>query len=160
MPQKMKVWRICKERHAKAAFSGEGTRIYAGRWNNVGTPMVYTATSISLAALEVFVHLDLDLSPDPLVLIEAELPFSAADCKRVDVAELPNDWRKEGNMELQDLGSKWAESKDSLAIMVPSAVINREWNVLVNPLHRDFKKVKLGQPEAFYFDERMFKIRR
>ncbi|MBC8006624.1 MAG: RES domain-containing protein, partial [Prolixibacteraceae bacterium] len=39
-------------RYAGTAFSGEGARLYGGRWNRKGVPMVYTAGSQSLAMLK------------------------------------------------------------------------------------------------------------
>ena len=49
-------WRIVKEKHATTAFSGEGARIFEGRWNSAGVRMVYCSEHLSLAALEILVH--------------------------------------------------------------------------------------------------------
>jgi RES domain-containing protein len=153
----MKVWRICIDRHAGTAFSGEGSRIYSGRWNLVGTPMVYAATSLALASIEVFVHLGPEDTPDHMVSIEAELPLDQAQCERVDVSALPADWRRERHPELMLMGSEWARSRRSLVLLVPSAAVGGEWNALVNPEHAEAKRIVLAEPRAFLFDERMFK---
>ena len=77
-------------RLAKAAFTaldGEGARLFGGRWNSPGRPMIYTAASPSLAVLEVLVHLDLpiDLMPDDYRLLAIEIPDDAP-IERLDQA--------------------------------------------------------------------------
>ncbi|MES2392590.1 MAG: RES family NAD+ phosphorylase [Acidobacteriota bacterium] len=153
----MKVWRICNSRHAETAFSGEGARLFSGRWNPKGVAMVYAATSLALASVEVFVHLEPEDVPKYLVSIEAELPVEAAACERVDVRRLPVDWRRERHPVLMEIGAEWVRSQRSLALMVPSVAVVGDWNVLVNPEHPDAGKMQLGKPEAFRFDERMFR---
>ena len=157
----MQVWRLTKARHAAAAFSGEGSRLFAARWNPAGVPMVYTSSSLSLAVVEVFVHLDAPEEPD-FVSIAAELPVEAASLEeqRQDILKrLPADWRNIGNSVTQHIGAEWVAARRSLAMFVPSAVIEGEWNVLVNPAHSDAARIRLGQPKPFHFDSRMFKAR-
>jgi RES domain-containing protein len=153
----MKVWRICNARHAATAFSGDGARRFSARWNPAGVAMVYAATSLALASIEVFVHLGPDDTPDELVSIEAELPFKESSCERVDVGRLPQDWREERHPQLMRIGGEWALSKRSLGLLVPSAAVDGEWNVLLNPEHPDMVKIKIAVPKPFHFDERMFK---
>jgi RES domain-containing protein len=157
----MKVWRVSKRRHAATAFSGEGARLVAGRWNPAGILMVYTSSSLSLAALEVFVHLDAEDEPD-LVSIEAEVSLGEADAeaqKRELLSVLPPDWRRVRHPALRLMGQQWIASGRSLAMMVPSAVIDGEWNVLLNPAHPDAARIKLAEPKPFQFDSRMFRAR-
>ncbi len=153
----MQVWRICRARHAATAFSGEGARRVSGRWNPVNLPMVYTSLSLSLAALETFVHLDPSVAPDDLVSIGAPLPGATADCERLSVETLPKDWRRLNQASLQQTGADWVRSGRSLALMVPSAVVEGEWNVLLNPAHPQMAKVLVGEPRPFLFDARMFR---
>jgi RES domain-containing protein len=152
----MQVWRICDARHAATAFSGEGARLYSGRWNPAGVSMVYASTSLALAAVEVFVHLEPRDTPREWVSMEAELPVEAA-CERVELSALPKDWKRERHPALMRLGEEWARSRRSLALLVPSVVIAGDWNVLVNPEHPDARKIRLAKPVAFWFDERMFR---
>jgi RES domain-containing protein len=119
--------------------------------------MVYTSTSLALAALEVFVHLEIADAPDDLVSLPAELPLSLDELERIEPGELPEDWRREGHPYLQSLGSEWIRSLRSLALLVPSVVIDGEWNVLVNPEHPAAAKIVVGQAKPFQFDRRMFK---
>ncbi len=119
--------------------------------------MVYAATSLALASIEVFVHLGPEDTPDHLVSIEAELPLDETQCERMELDRLPSDWRRERHEDLMLIGSEWARSKRSLVLLVPSAAVQDEWNALVNPEHPEAKKIVLGEPKPFRFDERMFK---
>ena len=153
----MRVWRICRAAHAGSAFSGEGARLFAARWNPVGAPMVYTSLSLSLAAMEVFVHLDLEEQPEDLVSLAAELPVGESDAERVEMKRLPKDWRRVGHPALRLLGAEWVAAGRSLVLLVPSAVVDGEWNALVNPGHPDAKGIRMEAPRAFRFDARMFR---
>jgi RES domain-containing protein len=152
----MRVWRISKAKYAHSAFSGEGARLFDARWNFAGTPMVYTSSSLALAAVEFFVHLDPNEAPTGLVSVAAEVPDHLA-IERVEIAQLPRDWRRTDNKVLQQLGTDWARSQRSVALIVPSAAVEGEWNVLLNPLHADFERVEIDEPRPFHYDERMFK---
>jgi RES domain-containing protein len=152
----MRVWRISNAKYAHSAFSGEGARLFDARWNFAGSPMVYTSSSLSLAAIEYFVHLDPSEAPTALVSLMAEVPDGLA-IERIDLAQLPNDWRRVDNRHLQKLGSDWVKSLRSVALIVPSAAVLGEWNVLLNPAHPDFRKIKIGEALPFQYDERMFK---
>jgi RES domain-containing protein len=152
----MRVWRICKSLYSVAAFSGEGARLFAGRWNPAGVRMVYCATSLSLATLEFFVHLDPGVAPDDLVSVMAEIPDIPGISERLDPKALHDEWRKIDNLALQQIGANWISSMRSAALLVPSAVVDGEWNVLLNPAHIDFARIEIEAPKVFHFDERMF----
>jgi RES domain-containing protein len=152
----MLVWRISKAKFATSSFSGEGARLFDGRWNYAGVRMVYTSTSLALAAIEFFVHLDPSVMPDDLASVKATLPDNAK-AERIDPASLPTNWRKVDNNHLRQLGSEWARKGSSLALLVPSAVIDEEWNVLLNPAHPDFANVEISPARPFHYDERMFR---
>jgi RES domain-containing protein len=152
----MRIWRLCRAPYAADAFSGEGARRFAGRWNSRGVPMVYCSSSLALAAIELFVHLEPNLQPSDLVSIAAELP-QGEPARTVELAELPKAWWEDDYDPLRELGDSWIRAKTSLAMMVPSAPLHLEWNVLVNPLHPALKKVKIDPPQPFHFDARMFR---
>jgi RES domain-containing protein len=152
----MHVWRLCRARHAATAFSGDGARIAGGRWNPRGTAVAYCASSLSLAALELFVHVDPMTAPADLVAVEAELPDDRAEV--LDVAALPPDWRAvPAPDELKEIGAAWVRSARSLALVVPSAVVPQERNVLVNPAHVHLPVLRTLGATAFTFDPRMWK---
>ena len=118
--------------------------------------MVYTSTSLALAALELFVHFDPSQAPDDLVSIAATLPPNIKT-ETVELAALPADWRRIDHPAPRDLGTEWAKSKRTVALRVPSAVIADEWNVLLNPAHPAFARITVSDPRPFRYDQRMFR---
>ena len=154
----MRVWRICRERHAGKAFSGEGARLTSGRWNSEGVPMAYASEHLSLAALELFVHSDQEDEPQDLAAVEAEVaigPEVVAGQQAALLKRLGPNWRIDLSA-TRALGEEWFAAKESLVMLVPSVVIEVEWNVLINPLHAEFATMKIVQQRAFRFDARMF----
>lgn len=152
----MRVWRICRRRHAAAAFSGEGARLYGGRWNSQGVRVVYASPSLALAAVETFVNLEPNLQPDDLVSIEAQLPGDHA-CERLELKHLPSHWHERRDESLRKFGDDWIRRGGSAAMLVPSTAIRGEWNMLLNPAHPDLRKIKIHSPVPFVFDTRMFR---
>jgi len=151
----MRIYRICRALHAASAFSGEGARLFGGRWNSRGVPMVYASSSLALAAIELFVHIEPSQLPEDLVSIAAELAF---DPERSPLPQLPTAWWSETALpQTRALGDAWIRSAESLAIRVPSVPIRSEWNVLLNPIHREINTLRIEEPQPFAFDARMFK---
>ena len=149
-----RAWRIVKTRFATDAFSGEGARLYGGRWNSPGIAMVYTAGSISLATLELLVNLD-NTSVLPSYSI-CPVDFDDLLVAILDPATLPSDWRQSPPpTSLQIIGDDWISRSSSVLLRVPSAVIESESIYLINPAHRDFKKLVIGAMEAFEVDPRL-----
>ena len=155
----MKVWRICNKKFLASAFSGEGAKLWGGRWNEVGQPMVYTAGNLSLAALETFVQLDSDLMPDELVAIAATIPEKLKITK-IKLTNLPLNWRDYPAPDaIKQIGMDWIASQESAVLVVPSVVIPEEENWLINPAHPDFRRIKINNELPFSFDPRMWKIK-
>jgi RES domain-containing protein len=152
--ERMIVWRLCRSIHAAGAFSGEGARRYGGRWNSRGVPMVYCSSSLALAAIELFVHLDPTQAPSDLVAISAALP-EGEPARAIAQDELPQDWWADP-AGTRALGDAWIGAGSSLALRVPSVPIRAEWNVLVNPLHPGMAELRIDSPQPFVFDARMF----
>ncbi|HME69489.1 MAG TPA: RES family NAD+ phosphorylase [Myxococcota bacterium] len=151
----MRVWRILKAEHAATAFTGEGAMVYPGRWHHAGTPVVYCSESRALAALEQLVHLHRNRLPPHFVCFEVAIP-DGVTIRAVRVENLPAEWRRQpGPPELRDIGTRWAESGETVVLQVPSAVVPGEHNFLVNPRHPLFGRLVIGDPEPFEFDERM-----
>jgi RES domain-containing protein len=149
------VWRITTARRVRTAFSGEGARLYGGRWNPKGVPLVYTTESRALAMLEMLVQ------DEPLraryVLIAATIPDGIA-IERVDSAKLPSDWRTPQRIDYtRGIGAAWAASKRIMVLAVPSAVLPDETNYLVNALHPDFNRVRVGKPTTLVTDVRLMR---
>ena len=142
--------------HAPVAFTGEGAASFGGRWNSVGVPVVYVAGSAALAALELLVHLELEDLYEEFVLFE--VGFEESLVEAVGIEKFPRNWQSElPEPELQQIGDEWAASARSVVLRVPSAIIDDDWNYLLNPLHREFRKIKLGKPRKFRFDSRLIK---
>jgi RES domain-containing protein len=151
----VQVWRICRKKHI--AFYGEGARVAGGRWNRRGTAVVYTSATLSLAVLEYFVNLPAAAAPQDLVAVPAELPADVP-VTSLDVSGLPRGWRKYPAPDaLADLGSRWVEEGKTAVLAVPSAVVPREKNYLLNPAHPRFREISLGKSESLSLDTRMWK---
>lgn len=150
----MNAYRLVKAKHAAAAFTGEGARVYGGRWNSVGTPMVYAAQSRALAAMETLVHTSGSGRRLDYVMFEIDIPDSVLE--HVDPARLPRDWQSlVPPASLQVIGSAWQMSMASAALLVPSALIHQESCVLLNPEHPDTAQIMIHYPVDFVFDERL-----
>ncbi|MFC0515221.1 RES family NAD+ phosphorylase [Mucilaginibacter angelicae] len=149
----MILYRITKCNYA-ADLSGSGARLYGGRWNSEGKPMLYLASSQSLAVLEVLVHLDPLIIPGNYCLAEIEVPDSKIIT--VEVEQLPEDWRDiSGPVILRELGDSFLKKQEYLLMKVPSSIVPAEFNYLLNPLHPDAFDVKLLKREPFGFDRRL-----
>ncbi len=118
--------------------------------------MVYCSSSLALAAIELFVHLEPNLQPDDLVSIAAELP-EGEPARRLELTESPHDWWTDDFEPLRALSYEWIRNKTSLALQVPSAPLHSEWNVLLNPLHSRMHELRIEPAQQFIFDARMFR---
>ena len=155
----MLVWRICKQPHVASAFSGIGAEKYGGRWNHKGDRMVYASSSLSLASLELFVHLEPAFIPHDLYSIVATVPDSVSR-EELTVVDLPANWRDyPAPARLQDIGSDWVRHRRSLLLIVPSAVNPEERNILLNPAHPESAAITDIATKPFHFDPRMWKLR-
>jgi len=151
----VRLWRIAGV--AYAAFDGEGARRYGSRWTPRGLPIVFASATLSLAALERFVHTDPDLEPIDLIAITIDIAGTTT-IETVAVDDLPRDWRAfPAPPSLALLGERWFTARRSAVLSVPSVVVPHERNFILNPAHADFSKMKAGRPEAFSFDPRMWK---
>lgn len=133
--------------------------MYGARWHRAGTPVIYTASALSLAVLEVFVHLDPEDEPSDLVAVMADIPASVR-VSHVQRRELPQDWSADPPPRaLVDLGMRWLMDATAAVLAVPSAIVPSELNYLLNPRHPDFRKIRVGRPQPFSFDPRLWKRR-
>jgi len=149
------IYRIAKARHAATAFSGEGAQRAGGRWNVPGEPVVYCSSSLSLAALEIFVHVGEEGRTISFVFFEAVIP---SGMRMESLSRLPKGWREEPPGEASmEVGSRWFREMRSAALAVPSAAVPQESNILLNPLHPDFARIAISKPKPFSFDPRIWK---
>ncbi len=150
----MIVYRFAHTRFAKD-MSGEGARLKGGRWNHRGIAALYTSEHISLGLLEVLANAATLEELQQVRLMEIELPDNAA-AETLSPKDLKKGWHFDFEY-TQWLGSEILRTKNALVLKCPSAVVHKEHNFIINPLHKDFKKVRLAESTAFYFDERLFK---
>ena len=145
------AWRICKKKYAKTMWTGVGARSVAGRWHSRGTLVVYASGSISLAAVELLVHLD---AAEVLSsFVKCAVTFDDRLVTRADPATLPRNWRADPPpLALRSIGDDWAAAGTSAVLAVPSAVVPEEWNYVLNPAHPDFRRVTIGAVQPFDFD--------
>lgn len=150
-------WMFCKTKHANTAFTGTGASKYPGRWNSSGTKIIYTATSIPLAILELLVHME-----DPALLSFYSLikvQIHSTDIVRLGPDQLPDDWQKEPpSISTRTIGDRWISKNESIGLMVPSVVVPEDFNILLNPNHPDFGTLFIGKPESYPLDPRLFVI--
>lgn len=131
------AYRLVKKKWTHSAFDGEGAKRYGGRWNSRGRPCVYLASSESLVLLEVMMHIENYRVLEHYTLLELHLPKRAILTLSPDA--LPENWREDpAPMETAAVGDAWLVSGASLALAVPSAIVPREHNFLINPMHKDF----------------------
>ncbi|WP_259066400.1 RES family NAD+ phosphorylase [Mucilaginibacter sp. X4EP1] len=149
----MILYRIAKCIYADD-LSGTGARLYGGRWNSEGKSAVYLASLRSLALLEVLVHLPPLLIPSDYCLAEIEVPEDSIGV--IASEELPVNWAAiSPPLALKQLGDEFLQKQAYLILKLPSAIVPKEFNYLLNPLHKDIKKVKILQKQHFNFDERL-----
>lgn len=152
----MRIFRITKTEYIDD-FSGEGARLYGGRWNLVGDPVLYFSQNLSLSLLEIIVHVEFARLPVGYSYVEAEI--SEKCVKPIQSLDfIKPKWSSEGaSKQLQMLGSSWLKRRESLALRVPSAVLQLEHNILVNPAHMDFGDLKIIKKGTLDFDPRLFR---
>ena len=127
------------------------------RWNQEGEYVIYAAQSRSLATLELVVH-RASIKPDSIYkVLTIDVDVKRTQIKRVDLSQLPADWQSiRAYDQLQRIGSEWYREKKKLILEIPSAVIPKEKNYLINTRHHLFKTaVRLVESEYYFWDERL-----
>ena len=152
----MRLWRITQAQFANSALSGDGSFAFPGRWHRRGSRVVYTADSLALAALEQLVHLRDNLEAVSYFAFRIEVPDDVRFAE-VLAASLPDAWDHPAapHEQLRDQGQAWLREGETVALLVPSAVIPDERNVLLNPAHPDFGRLVISVPRPFRFDPRL-----
>ena len=147
----MEVYRIVFKKWAGALVASGN----AARWNSSGNHVIYTAASRALACLENIVHRGGKGLNEQFKVMVIDIPASVKT-ERFEISDLPDNWFELEHYETcRHLGDQWLANKSSAVLCVPSAIIFNEFNYLLNPAHRDFKKIKLKRTEDFKFDPRI-----
>ena len=149
----MIIYRLATEIY-KNDLSGNGAKLYGGRWNSRGLSVVYTTENISLAVLEILVRADMQIIPPSYHLIKIEIP-DLIQAIPINTGKLKNGWKDDIGY-TQWMGDEFIKSNKALLLKVPSAIVDEENNYIINPEHSDFKKVKIAAIKKFLFDKRLF----
>jgi len=145
----IKLFRISTSKHIND-ITGTGARMYGGRWNHAGYPVVYTSDSRSLAALEFLVHVPMAFAPENLSIVEINIQENI-ERESINESQLTLNWRNYPAPEqLASLGTNWIKSKSSLLLDIPSSLVEKEVNTLINPLHPDIKFVNLSNIDNIF----------
>lgn len=145
------AFRLVRAEHSADAFSGEGARIWGGRWSSPGRSVVYAADSLALAALETLVHI---LPRRDLVFVSFRIEIPAELI--TTPSNLPPGWDDlPPPPEAAIVGDTWLESHQSAVLRVPSAVVRSAENFLLDPRHPDFDQITIDSPGPFAFDRRL-----
>ena len=153
----MIIFRLCKSIYS-GDFSGKGAEKFGGRWNSKGTSIIYTCESRALCTTEIAVHTPLGNIPIDYEIITMEVPDSMK-ITELDKKDLPSDWKLFPHpYSTQIIGDRFISDNKYLIFRVPSAVVQGEFNFLINPGHKDIKFLKIVSIEPFGFDQRLFKI--
>jgi RES domain-containing protein len=145
----VEVWRLASGRHD--ALTGEGARLFGGRWNSPGRPLVYTSESIALAVVEALVHITGAFPSDYLAFLVG-VPDDAIE--PLDAARLKSAWSEDIGY-TRAIGDQWLQQTRSLALLVPSAVVVASSNVLINPRHPNARNLEVVDQSPFRFDPRL-----
>ncbi len=128
--------------------------MFGGRWNSKGKAVIYTSSTISLSLLELLTH---SISYEETIKNELiSIEVSSANYKEISINELKINWQDDEDY-TKFIGNGFLKSQSSLLLKVPSAIIPEESNMLINPRHKDFKKIKVKSTRVFKFDVRLFK---
>lgn len=155
----MRLWRIT----GSGEFRPTVLPAHGARWNRAGTEVIYAASSLALATLEVSVRVDRRTTPDEMTAHLVEVPDDVK-AERVDVAGLPTGWDAyPGPAELRAIGTEWVERGEALLLIVPTALLRirrdlipTEVNYLINPAHTEFHRVR-ATPHAYRLDARVYR---
>ena len=149
----LSAWRLTKTKLLSGAWDGQGARKSGGRWNSVGIAVVYTSGTLSLALVEVLVHLPSGILP---AYSAVRVHFDESMVTAIEPAELPASWRDHPPPpETRAIGDRWVAQGGSAVLRVPSVVVPDEFNYVLNPSHPGFADISIGEPMPFPFDPRL-----
>lgn len=152
----MEVFRLVREKYSYK-LTGKGAALNGARWNSAGVEIIYTASNRSLAMAEVIVHVDLLTLADDYHMLTVYIPDDIS-FKKLTPADLPENWNAFPNpASTPAIGDRFVIENQYCILMIPSSVTKGDYNLLINPNHADFAKIKIINIEKFPFDKRIFK---
>lgn len=150
----MRVFRLSREKYARK-LNGQGAARSNNCLNSKGTAIVYTAESRALAMAEVLVHLSLGRLSNTFKMVEIEIPDSVS-VREISEKQLGKNWSAKPPMPAsQKIGDEFIQLGKACVLRVPSAVVPGDFNLLINPIHPEMKKIKIVDVNDFPFDSRL-----
>jgi RES domain-containing protein len=152
------AWRVEKKKWVTAARSGDGARSVGGRWNSPGLNLIYASEHLSLALLEILVHAPL-ASQRTVARARARIAIPDTDVEVVAPKSLPAEFGPEtAYVATQAIGDRWIREQRSVALVVPSAIVPTEHNILLNPAHPAFPHCAWSRFEDIQLDPRLWVV--
>jgi len=150
------LWRISNH----DSLDGRGGLLASARWHSQGRPIVYLAASPAGVLVEVLVNLEVDpvRVPPTYTLLKIEAPDDIS-MARLEADSLPENWRQD-LVWSRSRGDEWLEAGQQVLLEVPSAILPDTYNILLNPLHPDARRIRILSHAAYAYDQRLFKPRR
>lgn len=146
---------MSRKKYARS-LSGKGASLKGARWNLAGVNLIYTSANRSLAMAEVAVHFSLATLPNDYVMISIFIPDDIS-LKKLNKSNLPPDWNAfPHSTSTQLIGDRFVRKNNYCILQVPSVVTRGDYNLLINPHHPDFKRIKTEEIISFPFDDRIF----
>jgi len=154
----MQVYRITREEY-RDDLSGYGAKLYGGRWNEKGTAVLYTCENKALTVLELLVHTPKQFKPPKYVILTIEIPdVIVGQIKNYQEKDLPKGWSNPlATKHTQAWGMDKLLGENQLGFIIPSVILKSEKNIVLNPLHKDYKQVRIIDQENLLIDERLLK---
>ena len=151
----MIVYRLATKAYAKD-LSGRGAELHGGRWNSKGIRMLYTSASRALCTVEIAANLPLGMLPPEYHLITLEFPDKTI--MELPRKDYPEAWGSFPHQDAtQQIGNAFIEGAKHMTLKVESALVQDEYNFLINPAHKDFRYVKIKEVIPFNFNRRLVK---
>ncbi len=151
----MEVYRLSTKKWSKI-LSGKGAALKGARWNSPGTEIIYTGSNRSLAMAEIAVHFTVANLPKDYMMITIFVPDDIS-IKVIQEKDLPKDWNSfPYASSTRIFGDEFINNNEYCLLKVPSAVTKGDYNILINPSHPEFKKIRIIKEEPFPFDHRIF----
>ncbi|GAB4013592.1 RES family NAD+ phosphorylase [Spirosoma migulaei] len=151
----MDVYHLANARRADD-LTGTGARLAGGRWNYIGTPVLYTASSKALATLEVLVHSPLSYVPDYYRMLTIRVPEDSL--LSVPLDQLPDGWNGlTPPTSIKDIIESWIIGNRFLLLKVPSAVVAGDYNFFINPAHPRATEILITDNQPYRFDPRLLR---
>jgi len=153
----MRAFRIADRRFP--IFDGSGARLAGGRWNSPGNSVIYASETYAGAVLEILIHANIGRLPSKHVFIEIDVPDDISS-ERIASADVPG-WERPEFRASRRYGDEWLRKRRTAVLIVPSLVTRgREHNVLINPQHGDFQRIRASAPQFVHWDDRLFRLSR